>query len=78
MLANGYVAPAIDGGGGSGSIPIGARIGMRTYSALSDRNFYDVVLALRFPSHGEMSAALVRALGLGTLVLANLRKPRPR
>ena len=29
---------------------IGARIGMRTYSALSDRNFYDVVLALLFLS----------------------------
>ena len=29
---------------------IGARIGMRTYSALSDRNFYDVVLALLFMS----------------------------
>jgi hypothetical protein len=25
----------------------------------------DVVLALRFPSHGEMSGALVRALGIG-------------
>ena len=29
---------------------IGARIGMRTYQALSDRNFYDVVLALLFMS----------------------------
>jgi uncharacterized membrane protein YfcA len=29
---------------------IGARLGMRTYSALSDRNFYDVVLALLFMS----------------------------
>jgi uncharacterized protein len=29
---------------------IGARLGMRTYSALSDRNFYDVVLALLFLS----------------------------
>ena len=29
---------------------IGARIGMRTYRALSDRNFYDVVLALLFLS----------------------------
>jgi uncharacterized protein len=29
---------------------IGARVGMRTYSALSDRNFYDVVLALLFLS----------------------------
>ena len=28
----------------------GARIGMRTYQALSDRNFYDVVLALLFMS----------------------------
>lgn len=29
----------------------------------------DVVLALRFPSHGEMSGALMRALGLGRPVL---------
>jgi hypothetical protein len=29
---------------------IGARLGMRTYQALSDRNFYDVVLALLFLS----------------------------
>jgi len=29
----------------------------------------DVVLALRFPSHGEMSGALVRALGVGRPVL---------
>ena len=29
---------------------IGARIGMRTYHALNDRNFYDVVLALLFLS----------------------------
>jgi uncharacterized membrane protein YfcA len=29
---------------------IGARLGMRTYKALSDRNFYDVVLALLFLS----------------------------
>jgi uncharacterized membrane protein YfcA len=29
---------------------IGARLGMRTYRALSDRNFYDVVLALLFMS----------------------------
>ena len=29
---------------------IGARIGMRAYHALSDRNFYDVVLALLFMS----------------------------
>jgi len=29
---------------------IGARIGMRTYRALNDRNFYDVVLALLFLS----------------------------
>ena len=29
---------------------IGARLGMRTYQALSDRNFYDIVLALLFVS----------------------------
>ena len=29
---------------------IGARLGMRTYQALNDRNFYDVVLALLFLS----------------------------
>ena len=29
---------------------IGARLGMRTYHALNDRNFYDVVLALLFLS----------------------------
>jgi uncharacterized membrane protein YfcA len=29
---------------------IGARLGMRTYHALNDRNFYDVVLALLFMS----------------------------
>jgi glycosyltransferase involved in cell wall biosynthesis len=31
----------------------------------------DVVLALRFPSHGEMSGALVRALGVGRPVLVS-------
>jgi uncharacterized protein len=29
---------------------IGARIGTRTYHALSDRNFYDLVLGLLFLS----------------------------
>jgi uncharacterized membrane protein YfcA len=29
---------------------IGARLGMRTYQALNDRNFYDVVLAMLFMS----------------------------
>ena len=29
---------------------IGARLGMLTYRALNDRNFYDVVLALLFMS----------------------------
>src|SRR5262249_55441453 len=31
----------------------------------------DVVLALRFPSHGEMSGAVVRALGVGRPVLVS-------
>jgi glycosyltransferase involved in cell wall biosynthesis len=35
----------------------------------------DVVLALRFPSHGEMSAALVRALGIGRPVLVTAGTP---
>ena len=35
----------------------------------------DVVLALRFPSHGEMSAALVRALGLGRPALVTAGTP---
>lgn len=35
----------------------------------------DVVLALRFPSHGEMSAALVRALGLGRAALVSAGSP---
>jgi glycosyltransferase involved in cell wall biosynthesis len=35
----------------------------------------DVVLALRFPSHGEMSGALVRALGAGTPVLVTAGTP---
>lgn len=35
----------------------------------------DVVLALRFPSHGEMSGALVRALGLGRPVLVTAGTP---
>jgi glycosyltransferase involved in cell wall biosynthesis len=35
----------------------------------------DVVLALRFPSHGEMSAALVRALGLGRAALVSAGTP---
>jgi len=35
----------------------------------------DVVLALRFPSHGEMSAALVRALGLGRPALVSAGTP---
>ena len=29
---------------------IGARLGMRTYHALNDRNFYDIVLGLLFVS----------------------------
>ena len=52
QLANGFVKPdvfwlalfALPG------TLIGARIGARTYQALSDRNFYDVVLALLFMS----------------------------
>jgi glycosyltransferase involved in cell wall biosynthesis len=35
----------------------------------------DVVLALRYPSHGEMSAALVRALGLGRPALVSAGTP---
>jgi glycosyltransferase involved in cell wall biosynthesis len=35
----------------------------------------DVVLALRFPSYGEMSGALVRALGAGTPVLVTAGTP---
>jgi glycosyltransferase involved in cell wall biosynthesis len=35
----------------------------------------DVVLALRFPSHGEMSGALVRALGVGRPVLVTAGSP---
>ncbi len=35
----------------------------------------DVVLALRFPSHGEMSGALVRALGVGRAVLVSAGTP---
>jgi glycosyltransferase involved in cell wall biosynthesis len=35
----------------------------------------DVVLALRFPSHGEMSGALVRALGVGRPVLVTAGTP---
>lgn len=35
----------------------------------------DVVLSLRFPSHGEMSAALVRALGVGRPVLVTAGTP---
>lgn len=35
----------------------------------------DVVLALRFPSHGEMSGALVRALGLGRAVVVTAGTP---
>lgn len=31
----------------------------------------DVVLALRFPSHGEMSGALVRAMGIGRAVVVS-------
>jgi glycosyltransferase involved in cell wall biosynthesis len=31
----------------------------------------DVVVALRYPSHGEMSGALVRALGVGRVVLVS-------
>ena len=52
QLANGFVKPdvfwlalfALPG------TLIGTRIGARTYQALSDRNFYDVVLALLFMS----------------------------
>jgi glycosyltransferase involved in cell wall biosynthesis len=35
----------------------------------------DVVLCLRFPSHGEMSGALVRALGLGRVALVTAGTP---
>jgi glycosyltransferase involved in cell wall biosynthesis len=35
----------------------------------------DVVLALRFPSHGEMSGALVRALGVGRPALVTAGTP---
>jgi glycosyltransferase involved in cell wall biosynthesis len=35
----------------------------------------DVVLALRFPSHGEMSGAVVRALGVGRPVLVTAGTP---
>jgi glycosyltransferase involved in cell wall biosynthesis len=35
----------------------------------------DIVLALRFPSHGEMSGALVRALGVGRPVLVTAGSP---
>lgn len=35
----------------------------------------DVVLALRYPSHGEMSGALVRALGVGRPVLVTAGSP---
>ena len=35
----------------------------------------DAVLALRFPSHGEMSGALVRAVGAGTPVLVTAGTP---
>jgi glycosyltransferase involved in cell wall biosynthesis len=35
----------------------------------------DVVLSLRFPSHGEMSGALVRALGVGRPVLVSAGSP---
>jgi len=35
----------------------------------------DVVLALRFPTHGEMSGALVRALGVGRPVLVTAGTP---
>lgn len=35
----------------------------------------DVVAALRFPSHGEMSAALVRALGMGRPALVSAGTP---
>jgi glycosyltransferase involved in cell wall biosynthesis len=35
----------------------------------------DVVIALRFPSHGEMSGALVRALGVGRPVLVTAGTP---
>jgi hypothetical protein len=35
----------------------------------------DVVLALRFPTHGEMSGALVRALGVGRPILVTAGTP---
>jgi hypothetical protein len=35
----------------------------------------DVVLALRFPTHGEMSGALVRALGVGRPVFVTAGTP---
>jgi glycosyltransferase involved in cell wall biosynthesis len=35
----------------------------------------DVILSLRFPSHGEMSGALVRALGVGRPVLVTAGSP---
>jgi hypothetical protein len=35
----------------------------------------DIVLGLRFPSHGEMSAALIRALGMGRPALVTAGSP---
>ena len=43
---------------------IGARLGMRTYRALNDRNFYDVVLALLFLSGlGLVWSSIARGSG---------------
>jgi glycosyltransferase involved in cell wall biosynthesis len=59
----------------------GFEAGLRIGGRLSLSDFIahlvaaDVVLALRFPSHGEMSAALLRALGIGRPALVTAGTP---
>lgn len=71
-------------GGVDGRLPLtdwaaasGLGAGLRVTGRLTLEDFErhlsaaDVVLALRFPSHGEMSGAVVRALGVGRPVLVS-------
>jgi glycosyltransferase involved in cell wall biosynthesis len=66
-------AVARDAGLGSGGLRVTGRLSLADFVA--HLAAADVVLALRFPSHGEMSAALVRAMGLGRACLVSAETP---
>jgi glycosyltransferase involved in cell wall biosynthesis len=80
LVVAGDVEPGFDLGTVARAAGLGSD-GLRVTGRLSLSDFAahlaaaDVVLALRFPSHGEMSAALVRAMGLGRACLVSAETP---